>query len=137
MRFALRRSMATLTAPSFGIVNAKLENWTEHEIVLRLPSEDELVIPPSGKVARVKKEKKSQTPVVIDDRIVPVSGDSTGPVDFPSDHKGPAIVSSMFADAYREQFPESGRILFVPDTGPTAIRDERGRILAVKGLIQK
>ena len=48
------------------------------------------------------------------------------------------IVSTMFADAYRAQHEgdEDDAVLFVPDSGPSAIR-ENGQIVAVRSLIRR
>lgn len=48
----------------------------------------------------------------------------------------PCIVSTMFADAYRSQHPGSFPELFIPDSGPSAIR-ENGQIVAVRALIRR
>jgi hypothetical protein len=46
------------------------------------------------------------------------------------------IVSTLFADAYRRQHGADDVELFVPDSGPSAIR-ENGQIVAVRALIRR
>lgn len=52
-----------------------------------------------------------------------------------SDFSPRYIVSKLFADAYRSQEGNPDIELFVPDSGPSAIR-ENGQIVAVRSLIR-
>jgi hypothetical protein len=104
----------------------KFVNLTPHEIVIvGEDGKEKLVIPPSGKVARVEVrqeivEEISGIPVV---RTLPVW------VHIPEPQEGVVyIVSSMVA----QLLPYRGDVI-APDTSPSGVvRDEQGRIIGVK-----
>lgn len=104
-----------------------LLNLTPHAIVLRLQDGTDTVIPPSGAIARVS---------MIEEVIGTVAGmplvrRRPGPVIGLPDGDEPCIVSSMVLSA----LPPGAPNVFAPDTGPTAIRDERGYVVAVTRLV--
>ena len=102
-------------------------NLTPHPITLRLPDGQDVTVSPSGTVARVS---------MIDEIVgtvagVPLIRRRPGPVVGLPDGDQPCIVSSMVLAAL------AGAVnVYAPDTGPTAIRDDRGQVLAVTRLVQ-
>ena len=106
-------------------------NLTPHAIVLRTPAGD-TTFPPSGQVARVA---TIATPTPALAAGVPVVRHTYGPVTgLVRDTQGvplPCIVSGMVLAA----LPAGTVNVFAPATGATAIRDERGQIVAVTELV--
>ncbi len=103
-------------------------NLTPHSITVRAPDGTDHVFPPSGSVARVAMNethvgvcKITGAPV-----IVRTAGAPTG---IP-DEGTPCIVSAMVLSACH-----GFRGVFAPDTGQTAIRDDRGQVVAVTRLV--
>jgi hypothetical protein len=121
----------------------KLINLTPHVVTVRTVNGD-IQFQPSGKVARVNMDSTNIDPVHDDitDMDVPVVKVSYGKAELPIDitmqeyHNIGCIVSTMFADAYRAQNGISLPFLFVPDSGPSAIR-ENNQIVAVRALIAR
>lgn len=101
-------------------------NLTPHPIVLQKDDGTRIQIMPSGAVARV-----STTDTVTGDHDgIPVVRRSFGAVTGLPDGDAPCIVSAMVLAAV------PGRAgVYAPDTGPTAIRDQNGRIVAVTRLV--
>jgi len=106
----------------------KIVNLTPHSIVLRT-EEGDVTVPPSGTVARVAvKQVEIECPGL----PVHVARNEYGEVEgLPEPKDGTIyVVSSLVLSRVH------GRIdVFAPDTGPTAIRDEAGRIVAVRRLV--
>jgi hypothetical protein len=102
-------------------------NLTPHPIVLRLPDGQDVTLPPSGAVARVSMVEK----VVGTVAGVPVIRRRPGPVFGLPDGNQLCIVSSMVLGA----LPAGAPGVYAPDTGSTAIRDERGLVIAVTRLV--
>ena len=103
-----------------------LLNLTPHAITLRTPQGD-VILPPSGTVARVSMADE----VVGTAAGLPVIRRTPGPVvGLPTDGT-PCVVSSMVLAA----LPAGTPGVYAPDTGPTAIRDERGLVVAVTRLV--
>jgi hypothetical protein len=102
-----------------------LINLTPHDVVIRQDDQD-IIIPRSGKVARVREtERRSETVEGVD--ITDISYDKT--VNLPDPQENTVyIVSVIVAFANRDR-----RDLVFPD-GLHAYRDERGQIEAVPGL---
>jgi hypothetical protein len=103
-------------------------NLTPHPITLQRPDGSSVTLPPSGTLARV-----GSTEAVAG--VCPVTGmpvitRTLGlPLGLPPENT-PAIVSAMVLAAC------PGRAgLYAPDTGPTAIRDDKGHIIAVTRLV--
>lgn len=102
-------------------------NLTPHPIVIHT-EDSKIVIPPSGRVARV-----STTEEVVGSIIgVPVVRRVFGAVEgLPEDDTEPCIVSALVLEAV------SGRAnTYAPDTGPTAVRNEHGHVVAVTRLVE-
>jgi len=103
-------------------------NLTPHPIVVRAPDGTETVFAPSGQVARVSTAETvigtccfTGAPI-----ITRTMGEASG---LPEDST-PCLVSALVLSACQ------GRPgVFAPDTGPTALRDERGQIVAVTRLV--
>lgn len=103
-------------------------NLTPHAITVRAPDGTDHTFPPSGTVARVATEEAAIGVCQVTGAPI-VSrqfGEATG---LPMEGT-PCIVSAMVANAC------SGRhAVFAPDTGSTAIRDDRGMVVAVTRLV--
>ena len=103
-------------------------NLTPHAITVRLPDGTDRIYPPSGTLARVEMEEEVAFHL---HGIVPVIRRKPGKVvGLPTDGTR-CLVSAMVLDALRGAVPN----VYAPDTGPTAIRDEKGRIMAVTRLV--
>lgn len=103
-------------------------NLTPHAITVRAPDGTDHTFPPSGVVARVSMLETvvGVCPVTGAPIITRAAGD---PVGLPEDGS-PCIVSAMVLAAC------PGRAgVFAPDSGPTAVRDARGQIVAVTRLV--
>jgi len=109
----------------------KIINLTPHAVVVRMEDGDR-VFEPSGTVARVA---VTSTPVGEVDGI-PVVAQTYGEIeDLPDPQPGVVYIVSMVV---RQAAKEAGRTDVVsPDTSPAgAIRDEQGRIVAVRGFVR-
>ncbi len=102
-------------------------NLTPHAITLRRSDGSEVVFPPSGTVARVT------TREVVKGEVdgVPVVRTEYGAVEGLPEEGTPCLVSAIVRMAVPGR-----RGVYSPDTGPTAIRDERGQVVAVTRLIE-
>lgn len=103
----------------------RLVNLTPHDVVIRQNGED-IVIPKSGKVARVKEQERN-TKTINGILVTDISYDETLNLPEPEDNTY-YIVSIVVAYANKER-----KDLFFPD-GLNAYRDEKGQIEAVPGL---
>jgi hypothetical protein len=102
-------------------------NLTPHAIVVR-DGETEHVFPPSGMVARLRTEIR---PTLAIAGIHVVSTATVGVDGLPEPQQDTwYLVSSLVAQTVRR--PD----LLSPDTGPTAIRDAQGQIVAVRRFQQ-
>lgn len=105
-------------------------NLTSHVITLRTPQGD-VVFPPSGIVARVETTENPIGTLIVNGHQVPVVTRQTGAVtDLPNDGT-PRLVSSMVLAALPAGTPD----VYAPDTGPSAIRNEDGQIVAITRLV--
>lgn len=105
-----------------------MKNLTPHDIVLQLPSGERVTLPPSGTVARVSTIATDTGLAMAGVRVV---RNTYGPVQgLPADG-GPCIVSGMVLAALPAGTPN----VYAPATGATAIRDERGQVIAVTELV--
>lgn len=103
-------------------------NLTPHAIAVRAPDGTDHVFQPSGSIARVKMLETVVGTCAVTGApvIVRTPGEVTG---LPEDGQ-PCLVSAMVASAC----PDRAGV-FAPDTGPTAIRDDRGLVFAVTRLV--
>lgn len=106
-------------------------NLTPHSITLRTPQGD-VTLPPSGTVARVTMDET----VVGTDALtgLPIINRKPGTVTGLPEAGERCIVSAMVLDAIDGV---RARNVFAPDTGATAIRNEKGHIVAVTRLVTK
>lgn len=108
-------------------------NLTPH--VIRIIDVDRVVheVSPSGTVARVDTIETEQASVSVDGALFSVKSRTMGEVSGLPDPNGVSIflVSSMVLDALQGRGD-----VFAPDTGRSAVRDERGLVWAVTGLIE-
>jgi len=115
----------------------KFTNLTPNTVTIRTEAGD-TVIPPSGIVARVEIQ------TVLDEVQsaalgVPVHQVHYGDVRLPEEvdpYQDVLVVSKMFAEAYRWSTRRQDVSLFVPDNGPSAVRED-GRIVAVRQLLAR
>lgn len=111
----------------------KVLNCTPHEIILRTEDGGDIAIPPSGIVPRVE---ETRLPDAIESRRLGVRVESRrlGKAEgLPEIEEGRILlVSAMVLDAAGVR---SRGDCFAPDTGASCIRNERGHIVAVTGLV--
>ncbi len=103
----------------------EVRNLTPHTIILRAPDGSETSIPASGQLARVETAETltgSHLGLPVISRVL---GAVAGLPD-----SGAVLVSAMVLAACPGR-PDT----YAPDTGPTAIRDTQGRIVAVTRLV--
>ena len=117
-------------------------NLTPHEIVIQR-GDIRIALAPSGRIARVSTiERYAEDPCQItlsnDSGTftceVPVVTRRFGYVTGLPESDDPCIVSSIVLEAVKIQQPWR-RNVFAPDTGPMAIRDDSGRVVAVTRLV--
>jgi hypothetical protein len=112
-----------------------MRNLTPHPIVLQHP-EGTVTLPPSGAVARVATVEEPAGTVLVNGVEVPVVRRRFGAVEGLDDYgpQAPVVVSALVLEALRASgAPTSG--VFAPDTGPSAVRDAEGRVVAVTRLV--
>ena len=108
-------------------------NLTPHAIVLR-SSDGYIVIQPSGQVARVAMAEQAVDGLVFGLPVVRrQAGAVTGLIVGETGVIAPCLVSGMVLDALSNR-PELSGVVFAPDSGATAIR-ENGQIVAVTRLV--
>lgn len=111
---------------------ASFVNLTPHDITVRSADGPDRTFPPSGKVARVE---TSEAPVDPIDGI-PVIFRETGrlvlPEGIPQNGESYLIVSSMCLDAASIR---QRAFCVAPDTGATAIRNDKGQVVAVTRFV--
>lgn len=104
-------------------------NLTPHEVVLFRGDEVVMRIPPSGKIARVGVKQEQIGEVAGVPVVKNVYGDVEGlPAPRPNTFY---IVSSIVLSRV-----EGRDDVVAPDTGPTAVRDEAGRIIGVRRFVK-
>ena len=109
-------------------------NLTPHAIVIQGDDGNSVTIPPSGMVARVATTETVVSVVGVGNTTVPVVTRQFGQVTGLPETDEACLVSSLVFEAIRLQQPWRKRV-FAPDTGATAIRDDAGRIVAVRQLV--
>jgi hypothetical protein len=104
-------------------------NLTPHAIVIEKSDGTQVSIPATTPSARIQQ----QNVISADIDGIPVSAVIYGDVEYLPDPQPETVyvVSAMVAQQCR------GRVdVVAPDTGSTAIRDEAGRIVAVRGFVR-
>jgi hypothetical protein len=114
-------------------------NLTPHAISIIFSSpEGELThtVPPSSMVARVSMREEDAGLLLVGDASVPVITRHAGRVEgVPAPELGKYyLVSSMVLDAMHQHDDIRGDV-YAPDTGPTAVRNDKGHIIAVRRLV--
>ena len=105
-------------------------NLTPHPINIRPRDGVEIIVPPSGQVARVAVSHAPCGEMMINGHAVPLVVTTYGePTGLPPEGT-PCLVSSLVAAAV-----PSRRGVYAPDSGATCIRDGEGYILAVTRLV--
>lgn len=104
-------------------------NLTPHPITLRT-AEGEVTFPPSGTVARVATIETVIGSLMVEGIEVPVVSRVFGEVTGLPEEGTACIVSSMVLDAVKGRHG-----VYAPDSGPTAIRGEKGFVIAVTRLV--
>lgn len=120
-------------------MKANIINCTPHAIVVNsgcMDPEDSIYFPPSGHIGRVKVETK----FAFDLNGIPVATQVFGEIEgLPEPVDGTFLVVSGLVLAANKANVLIGikprNDLIGPDTGPSAIRDENGRISAVRGFV--
>ena len=104
-------------------------NLTPHDIVVQLPGGERRVYPASGQLARVSMEEVTTSSIEIDGQSVEVISRKAGQVTgIPAGVT--VLVSGMVCDALKG-VPG----VYAPDTGATALRNDKGHIVAVTRLV--
>lgn len=104
-------------------------NLTPHDITITTDS-GSVTLPPSGTVARLVMQEDPLGDVMVNGLSVPVIARRTEQVVGLPPVGTPCLVSSMMLDKV------PGREgVFAPDTGSTAIRNEKGQVVAVTRLV--
>ena len=115
-------------------------NLTPHAIVIQIIKKgysEKITIPPSGTVARVAHQERFVDKLVISGELsVDVISRSTVNITgLPADADEPVLVSSMVLEALQQMGGYEEYPVYAPDTGVTAIRNEKGQIEAVTRLV--
>lgn len=105
-------------------------NTTPHDIIIRKNDGTEITVPRSNTIARVETTKLDLG--LIDG--IPINkttyGKVTGLPEY--DPEEDIVLVSVLTGACLKDVPG----IYIPDTGPTAIRNEQGQIIAVTQLIK-
>lgn len=104
-------------------------NLTPHDITIATDS-GSVTLPPSGTIARLVMEEDEVDDIGINNIPVPVIARRTGQIVGLPPVGTPCLVSSMVLD----KIPGREGV-FAPDTGSTAIRNEKGQVVAVTRLV--
>lgn len=110
-----------------------MKNCTKHDIVVRLSDGTDRVYPPSGKLAVVDPE---YAPAGAYDGVSCVRrtfGAVILPVFPPSEI---LIVPSLVLEALKSEGKGQHNDCVAPDTGPTAIRNDKGQVIAVTRFVR-
>lgn len=109
-------------------------NLTPHDLRVVLPNGEEVIIPRSGQIARVSTHEvpASARPQAPD---VPVVTRTFGDVEgLPGPDGRLYVVSSLVLSALQATGCQREDVV-APDTGPSAIRDEKGRIMGITRFV--
>jgi len=110
-------------------------NLTPHDVTVFLENGEKIVFKRSGRVARINVFHFDAGHIIVDGKKIPLTYVEYGEVEGLPEYDPSLfiIVSQMVAQALQGS-KWSGHIL-VPDTSPqNVVRDEKGRILGVKGF---
>jgi hypothetical protein len=104
-------------------------NLTQHPITVQ-SGDRSVTFQPSGTVARVETVESVEFQIDFDGVIIPVVSRRFGDVQGLPVYGSPCIVSSLVLGAVPGR-PDT----FAPDTGSTAIRNDKGQVIAVTRLV--
>lgn len=108
--------------------NTKFINLTPHAISVQ-KGDQVVTIPPSGQVARVAVKTETLPPIGGFNISKQIFGEVEG---LPQPQEGIYyIVSALVGGQIKAR-----QDVYGPDTGPTAVRNDKGHIVAVRGLVQ-
>jgi len=109
----------------------RLINLTPHPLNL-MGDEGELVIPPSGRIARAREERELIEYLILEGRKIPVYKVRYGEViDLPPPEPGVIyVVSSITAQAVARTDPGRDDVVIPGDP----VRDQEGRIIGMRGV---
>ena len=115
-------------------------NLTPHAIVIQIIKKgysEKITIPPSGTVARVVHHEQFINKITLEGESVDVISRTAVNITGlpPVECVEPVIVSSMVLDAMKQAGGYDEYPAYAPDTGETAIRNEKGHIIAVTRLV--
>ena len=102
-------------------------NLTPHALAIQLPDGSVTTIPPSGTIARVTTEEV----VVSEISGVPLVERRFGAVEGLPEEGTPCLVSALVAGAVPGR-----KGVYAPDTGASAVRNEKGHVVAVTRLVK-
>jgi len=112
-------------------------NMTPHQITIQTGDGRRIDIPPAGKIFRLAEEDQLAGTVSLDGvevEVVKRTFEVTNCEEL-LDSDAVVIVSLPALMALRQAGIQVRAIVVAPDTGATAIRDERGQIVAVRRFI--
>lgn len=110
-----------------------LKNYTPHAVVIEKPDGTKLELPSLG-VIRVGTLTAPHAKV----EGIPVFKVMYGPLEGLPEDVGPEdvlVVSMVVRDFARKIYHDLADRMVSPDSGPTAVRNEKGHIVAVKALL--
>ena len=107
-------------------------NLTPHNISIITEEGEKLDVPASGRVARVSTSEAEENALPSEAGLIRVFAVAYGEVEGLPGPQADAVylVSRLVLDAVDDR-----EDVFAPDTGPTAVRDQDGRITGVTRLI--
>ena len=110
-----------------------LINLTPHSVTIRKPDDTVITIPPSGSIARVESFEEPRP----DTEGIPTIRRMWGGINLGTtiEEGNIYIVSTLVLDAVQDETDPLAKVLVAPDTGQTAVRDDRGQIVEVKRFI--
>jgi len=111
-----------------------LVNLTPHPLTLEVEGR-RVELPPAGPAVRVRTEAREVGRVEVEGVSVPVVETVYGALEnLPEPQPGTLYVVSLVAAQAAARLGRADVV--APDTGPTAVRDAEGRIVAVRRLVR-
>jgi hypothetical protein len=113
---------------------AHLVNLTPHPVVIRINGHD-VTVPPVKPAARVSTTEGIVGVISYEGFEIPLVESGYGNIiDLPDPKEGVFYIVSLVV---AQRAVATGRLdVLAPDTGPTAVRDENGKIVAVTRLVR-
>lgn len=108
----------------------KVVNLTPHTINVHVNGTD-IEIPASGIVARVSQTEKNSNPVCVNGIEIAVTAVEFGEIEnLPNAQKDTVFLVSGLVRGLTTR-----KDVFSPNTGPSALRNDRGQVVAVQGFV--